>query len=73
MYYRVDKGRYHTYFAVHLLIRAIPDHTLLLELEPEELAAKLLFAGPGNSLHNFLLGLWEERRAVANEERASLP
>ena len=64
-----DKGHYHTY-SMHPLVKAIPDYSLLLALEPEELAGKLLFAGPGDTLNNFLNGLWQERRGVAPEEHS---
>jgi hypothetical protein len=56
---------------MHPLIRAIPDYNLLLALEPEELAAKLLFVGLGNSLHDFLLGLWETGQTIGFENQSS--
>lgn len=66
-----DKGRYHTY--MHPLVKAIPDCDLLLSLEPEELAAKLLFAGvPLGSLQNFLLSLWD-RSYIPGEQSGSYP
>jgi uncharacterized protein (TIGR02391 family) len=60
---------------MHPLIRAIPDCTLLLALEPEELASKLLAAGLGDglTLNNFLSGLWPERLGMPFEEQHSYP